>query len=235
MPTDTRPFHSARLKLARAAEHIESLEVVINAYFASEWCTSVLSKDVDGKYHLSTTMHGEPHNYRLIVGDAIHNMRAALDLMAVELVTLNGKSGKGVCFPFSADAASLDGAIKSKNFQKASSAAIALLKATKPYYGGNDLLRALHDLDIQDKHHRIEPSYCMLSTPPLSVVRDDMGRPAGFDTGELRLEIDESQSPKAIMTFPGNGPLGNKPVLDELRAMHALVTNIVNDFEAICP
>lgn len=211
------------------------MEAAINAYFAGKWCTSALNKDANGQYHFSTTMHGEPKNYRLIVGDAIHNMRAALDFMAVEVVKLNGKSAKGVYFPFSSDAAALDGAIKSKNFYKAPDQAIALLKATQPYRGGNDLLRALHDLDIQDKHHRIEPSYCMLSTPPLSVVRDSTGKPIGFDTGELQLEIDESQPPKAIMTFPGDGPLGNKPVLDELRAMHALVTGIVDDFEAIFP
>ena len=223
------------MKLVRAAEHIENLEVAINAYFAGKWCTFALSKDADGRYHFSTTMHGEPQNYRLIVGDAIHNMRAALDFMAVELVTLNGKSGKSVYFPFSADAASLDGAIKSKNFYKASGQAVALLNATQPYRGGNDLLRALHDLDIQDKHHKVEPSYCMLSTPAISVVRDSAGKPVGFDTGDLQLELDESQPPKAVMTFPANGPLGNKSVLDELRAMHALVTNIVDDFEAICP
>lgn len=223
------------MKLARAMEHIEDLEASINAYFAGKWCTVSLSKDANGRYHLSTTMHGEPQNYRLIVGDAIHNMRVALDFMAVELVTLNGKNGKGVYFPFGTDAASLDGAIKSKNFHKASDRAIALLKATQPYRGGNDLLRALHDLDIQDKHHKVEPSYCVLSTPAISVVKDSTGKPVGFDSGDLQLEVDESQPPKAVMTFPGNGPLGNKPVLDELRAMHVLVTKVVDDFEAVCP
>lgn len=235
MPAKPAIFNSSRLKLARAAEHIDNLEAAIASYFTGKWYSSTLSRDANGQYHFSTTMHGEPRNYRLIVGDAIHNMRAALDFMAVELVKVNGGNEKGVCFPFSADAAGFEDAIKSKKFHQAVAQAQALLRAIKPYKGGNDFLRALHDLDIQDKHHKIEPSVCMLSTPAISVVKDSNGKPVGFVTGDLQLEIDNSQPARAVFTFPDNGPLGGKPVIDELRAMHALITSIVDRFEAICP
>ncbi len=88
-----------------------------------------------------------------IIGDAIHNLRAALDLMASELARRNGASDKDVYFPFAASADDLDAAIKARCFHKAGPASVKLLKESiHPYRGGNDTLCAVHDLDIQDKH-----------------------------------------------------------------------------------
>ncbi len=85
-------------------------------------------------------------------GDIIHNLRSALDHVAITAVESNGGDSKGVYFPFAADEAGLEDQIRSKKFNRASAAAIDLLRQLKPYKGGNDRLRALHDLDISDKH-----------------------------------------------------------------------------------
>ena len=66
--------------------------------------------------------------------------------MACELVRLNGNRDDDVAFSFAKSAADLEHAIKSKQ----SAAAISLVRALQPYYGGNDQLRAIHDLDILD-------------------------------------------------------------------------------------
>ncbi len=72
--------------------------------------------------------------------------------MASELARRNGHSDKDVYFPFSDSKESLDDAIKRRSFHKAGPDAVALLREFAPYRGGNVALRAIHDLDIQDKH-----------------------------------------------------------------------------------
>jgi hypothetical protein len=93
-----------------------------------------------------------PDHLPSVIGDAIHNLRSALDLMACDVVSHNGGNPTGVYFPFAPRAAELEKAIKEKNLRRASPEAVALLRTLKPYRGGNDDLRALHDLDIHDKH-----------------------------------------------------------------------------------
>lgn len=88
----------------------------------------------------------------LIVGDAVHNLRAALDLMSSELAHLNGEDRNRIKFPFGTSAAGLETQIKDKRFTLAGSDAVDLLRRIAPYHGGNQALRNLHDLDIQDKH-----------------------------------------------------------------------------------
>jgi hypothetical protein len=97
----------------------------------------------------------------MALGDAVHNLRAALDLMACDIVRLNGKSTRDVYFPFSFNAAELDKQVKEKNFDRAAPEAQDLLRnKIKPYKenGGNVALRAIHDLDVADKHRLILPT-----------------------------------------------------------------------------
>jgi hypothetical protein len=79
-------------------------------------------------------------------------MRTALDLMASELARLNQRNDKNVYFPFAASIDDFPDAIKSRHFDKCGQDAVDLLKTFSPYKGGNEKLRASHDLDIQDKH-----------------------------------------------------------------------------------
>lgn len=91
----------------------------------------------------------------VVAGDIFHNLRAALDHLAVDLVALNQRSPKDVYFPFASSADDLDQQINKKKFFRASPEAIELLKAMRPYRGGDERLRAIHDLDVTDKHRRL--------------------------------------------------------------------------------
>ena len=100
-----------------------------------------------------------PPELALVVGDAIHNLRASLDLLACDLVRVNGKSTKNVHFPFAFDAKGLKEQIEKKNFNRASAKAIDLLHRIGPHREGNKHLRGLHDLDLMDKHQLIIPVF----------------------------------------------------------------------------
>lgn len=87
---DQLPFAQPRQKLARAAWHIRSLEDATREYFETDWYSCDFSQAPSDQYILKVMVRGSPRDFGLIVGDAVHNLRAALDLLAVEVVARNG-------------------------------------------------------------------------------------------------------------------------------------------------
>jgi hypothetical protein len=150
-PTASIPlFAASRLKLERARHFIRELEVEEQNYRGGDPLT-VSMEDPD---IVLVEVRKVPPWAGAIVGDAVHNLRTALDLMASELARLSGRSDEDVYFPFAADEEQLQKAIQ-KRFRKAGDDAVELLRKFAPYRGGNHALRALHDLDVQDKHTSI--------------------------------------------------------------------------------
>lgn len=158
------------------------------------------------------------------VGDATHNLRSSLDLLACEVVERSGASPKGVHFPFAQTAAALTGpkggAIKAKNFHRARSEAQTLLLSLEPHAEphGNRLLRSLHDLDLIDKHQDL------LTLSPQMEVRDLFIRGA---------HIKRRQTHAPPLLFANGSPLAGEGVIETLNAMVILVEQIIEDFEQL--
>lgn len=144
-------FRDSRVKITRALRLIDEVDAGLQAYDAS----NPISARFNPKGHLEIHWKEIPPEVLSTLGDAIHNMRTSLDLMATELARLNGKSDKDVYFPFAASKDEFPKQIEKKNFERAGDDAVALLKQFEPYTGGNTKLRAIHDLDIKDKHIKI--------------------------------------------------------------------------------
>jgi hypothetical protein len=91
------------------------------------------------------------------LGDCVHNLRSALDLLAVELVRANGGTpGDYTAFPVGSDYRHFQtSAIRRVN--GASTKAIDLICRLKPYRRQDSLIYRLHRLDIADKHQLIIP------------------------------------------------------------------------------
>lgn len=131
-------FRGPLLKLVRAGEQLEELNGEIAKYRASSPATY---RAVGGAFEGKIDATPVPW-FAAIAGDIVHNLRAALDQAACELVRIRGGNVKNVYFPFSDSETRLDEAIKSKNFDRAGADAVALLKTLRPYKGGNEVLRA---------------------------------------------------------------------------------------------
>lgn len=224
------PFSQSSQKLRRAAAHIRTLEVAIADYFKTDWYTCDFNLSPEGQYNLAVVVRGSPQDFGLIVGDAVHNLRAALDLLAVEAVGRNGGNTKNVYFPFADSAANFDDMIKRRNFHRASPDDQAAIRQLQPYTGGNQLLRSLHDLDIQDKHHSLIPHAAFVSTPKFGVKTDSAGNPIGFAEGKLELEVDPSEPPTVKFTFPDDSVFAGEEVAAILWQLHEHVTTIVDRF-----
>jgi hypothetical protein len=155
-------FYDARRKVNRARRHVAELKDVISSHIRAnpinyEVVDRTTLSDTEAEVSISFTWPSSPEAAPVIIGDIIHNLRASLDLMASALARANSNSDKGVHFPFSEGQDGLDDMIGRKHFRRCGEPAIALLRSLRPYRGGNDDLRALHDLDLRDKHRALVP------------------------------------------------------------------------------
>ncbi len=172
------PFEPSKLKLDRAAEHLREFESAVAAYLNSKPCAIIVEAFPGGlTEHMGTQAwnarirNPAPIKLSAMIGDIIHNLRTALDLLVCDLVTINGKSAKQVYFPFCATASELSHVIRERKIHRAGSDVVALIESMKPYTGGNIALRAIHDLDVTDKHHALLPVLAAASVP----LRDLLG------------------------------------------------------------
>jgi hypothetical protein len=203
------PFAASRLKIARAKRHIGEFRDAAQQFLLSAPARIVAEQlpeweKLDSIVWTVRDARPIPIELSAILGDAIHNLRTALDLMATDLVRLNGKSTKKVYFPFAFNARELDAQIKAKNMDRAAPDALKLLRSLKPYAGGNAALRGLHDLDITDKHQALIPAVAATSLPPLTLIIGTHANPiASWDT-----TITHDGQMVLIMPAPGNISLG---------------------------
>jgi hypothetical protein len=242
-----KTFDDSRLKLRRARHHISELTNEISAFLRRTpfYLEIAPEESFDMKTWIVHVREDVPPDFSAIIGDVIHNLRAPLDLMACELVCLNGRNDSDVRFPFSASEADFDAAIKRNNFHRASGEAIALLKSLKPYRGGNEALRAVHDLDVMDKHRALIPTTYMIGAPDaqwsrepdksarFGPIRDGMSIPA-------HLPVRFRERGQFVLCFPlvdsaGNraGPLGGGELVPTLKSLAELIDSIIEAFAAL--
>ena len=210
-------FAASRVKVDRAKQFIHELQIELDSYTNRDPNTARLKGD-------NTTTDISADEMSLvpgaIIGDAVHNLRTALDLMASELARLNKRNAKTVYFPFATSAYEYDAAITRNDFRKCGEDAVYLLKTFKPYRGGNERLRAIHDLDMQDKHTALVPT------------RRDMS--VTIDT-QHQLDSPEA-GPAAIIgkdityAFPEGGIMGGRDIIETLKEFVEIVDGILEAF-----
>jgi hypothetical protein len=108
-------FAGSRVKLQRASTFIAELESALNAFNTNDPISAKLVF-VDNEPKVLVEWKALDLSLGAVMGDAVHNMRTALDLMACELVRINNENDKNVYFPFAASEAELPDLIKKKEF-----------------------------------------------------------------------------------------------------------------------
>jgi hypothetical protein len=206
-------FRDSRVKLSMALKYIEQVDAGLRAYDSN----NPTSARFKGTGELEITSKEIPPEILSTLGDAIHNMRAALDLMAAELARINNKGDKNVYFPFSDSKEELSAQIDNKKFYRAGDDAVALLEKFQPYRGGNEKLRAIHDLDIRDKHKSIIETQRVLH---------DLN---------LAYRLDEGPSPPIAVKVTNShefldGPLAGMPLIKTSKELVQLVEGVIEAF-----
>ena len=221
-------FYAARVKVRRASRHIAELEAEISKFSGSDAVTlEVYFTEGEAKPEAAFRLVVPPLPETVIAsfGDAVHNLRSALDLMASELARNAKQSDQGVYFPFSDQPEGLDIQIKAKKFSRAGEKAVALLKSLKPYKGGNVALRELHDLDVRDKHKTVLFA-AFVSDGILFRVRDEENRP-------IFHLMPEGPSPSIKLLFQENSVFSGKEIIPTLRGLVKLVDGVIDAFANI--
>ena len=140
-------------KIERARQHIRDFEARRELFIQSRPYDVVRDDPQAGVYGFVLRFRCKPpRDMPLTIGDAVHNLRSALDHLAWQLVEANGQTpSKDTAFPIfeTADKYKKHSASRVEGM---STGAISLINAIQPYQGGNDDLWELHRLDILDKH-----------------------------------------------------------------------------------
>ena len=156
LPSGT--FKSAILKVERANEHIGNIEKTLNAIREASTHALTINDHFDGNTtSVEVTLDWGPFLARLNVlqvttGDAVHNLRSALDHIAHSIVSAFEEPPNYLYFPIGGDLNSL---IAQPSFQiikrLAPDIADLIVSEIKPYGAGN-LFVKLNHLDRADKH-----------------------------------------------------------------------------------
>lgn len=151
----SRDSEGARLKLARARAHTAELQREWDAFKTAGGMQVVRVTEPNG--HLAFTFKATkpiPATWSTVLGDALHNLRSALDLLACRAVERNKRIVTDQTrFPFGRDRATVLNQMKREALKGASDVSQRLVSRLKPYgAGGNTTLWRLHRLNIADKH-----------------------------------------------------------------------------------
>jgi len=157
------------MKLVRADEHLKALNDEVGAFLQIRPYEVVTQQDVPGGNIRAQVVyrHAPPDRLLMLIGDALYNLRSALDHLAWSLAGTNADPRTE--FPIFADKSKFC-AVNSHGIpQKGSgllkmhdmpASAQAVIKSLQPYNGSHELpdcapLWLLQALGIEDKHHTL--------------------------------------------------------------------------------
>ncbi|SDB31162.1 hypothetical protein [Bauldia litoralis] len=150
-------FEGPRLKIERAKRHIEELESRIKSFRDLNPYSLVRETDPDTGDNVYRVRIKEviPCDFSVIIGDAVHNLRSALDQVVCDLVAANcGRVTRKTGFLITGSRDTFETHFPEK-IKGVSKRAERAMRRFKPYESGCDLLYFLNWLDIEDKHKGI--------------------------------------------------------------------------------
>jgi hypothetical protein len=236
-------FRDSRLKIERANEHIREAEKRIKLITAPDSQTSRVEIHAEAQvksvhYHLKRL--GDLPELALVMGDAIHNLKTALDYAWFQTIsTLMPGGDVRSKFPIYPSVDQLVSALSGVSAARPRLATL-ILGEIKPYDGGNFYLRPLHKLDIRDKHELLIPATNYGNVSGLIVkdqYRSVSSRSWGGELGEefhidfpQDVEIEDKGRVPFGIVFK-EGAMKNMEVSDVLKEFSGTVLGVVKLLE----
>jgi len=241
---------SPRLKIERAKHHIKELDTKLRAFLDTDfYALSVQADPGTGdnslKFQITKSF---PIETTLITGDAVHNLRSALDLAWAKLIRkrLPAIFDKFTKFPIRDSRNELIAALKGRKIHKSYPSLFDLVLSIKPYKGGNDALFALHELDILDKHRLLLPVVGVVALHGVDAEDDRNNRftnmtlitTSAFGTlvplkTASNLHIKKYGEPSFQVYFDKGLPMERKPLIPTLEQFVELASNVVDLLDAL--
>lgn len=252
---------SANLKIQRAAKHIDELSELLREQRPFTYVLET-NTETNGRTTYAKKNVAVVEEAMVVVGDALYNLRSALDHAYWEIVSPHAAGDRGECavqFPFSKTAARLQEAVKNRLAHKVSPEFFALILALKPHGepGGNDLLYLLHDENGVDKHRTLIPvgDYTRLSSDSIRLQVPDFPRGlVNFGFGQsardlwwplspaVRASLGDEASLAPIfeqeldvlvnITFTSRSPGNPRPLVPTLHQLTNVTRDVINRIAA---
>ena len=187
-------FDAARLKLKRANKHIADVEEIVlglpNAYRSAI--------EQDEKTGLNVIRYYPPDTEKLaselalIIGDAIHNLRTAIEYAYLGVVERRAPAAfdDKTKFPVRETKAFVENALKGRKIDVLCPALFKWIVAeVKPYRteDGNIVVTCLHDFDVSDKHWLLTPMLQVFDATGI-ILEDENGREITGNTHSITVE-----------------------------------------------
>ena len=163
LPADSssviEPLVGPFLKMHRAMEHFDRLVDIVTQFGDRVTIIPLEVETTGSKVTWKMQLSEKPPGIiPLLIGDVIHNLRSALDILICDIAEIRGFGKDKFDFPFAKDKCNLQKKLRKVHSIIGDDVCEAILDL-KPFLGGDELLRGLHDLDIIDKHRLIVPVY----------------------------------------------------------------------------
>lgn len=215
-----KPLDGAKLKIARAQQHLDALEVEIRAYLDTKPYEFPFRQEQRlVKTGTAVITKEPPLELGCIFGDCLNNLRTALEYIAWELYTkykippLPPRQASGIHFPLQKIAADFSSNARPKLEDLAfPAAAIDLIESVQPYQAGYESLGLLNSLVNTDKH----------KLPMLTI--------ATADTSELVMKLGETKISLIFTDTLPDGAILAKPV-DPRSAEGIKVAQTIQEFQ----
>jgi hypothetical protein len=242
----TSPFDSAYLKIERAKEHINELSAK-GQIFADTHPHHLRVKThlASGDDALCISPAEQfPDEFLAILGDAIHNLRSALDHAWFQSVTSDPEYRN---FPIKKTRDDLKTSINGLKENASEEIKRFIVDVIQPYEGGNgEILFGLHSLDIEDKHRLLIAYRQFHLIQGISAIDErDVEFPIGdwlVDNPHMACRRFEGHSHFKIankghavtrVTFGEGSVLQGKYLMPTLKALTNIVERVIRGLESI--
>jgi hypothetical protein len=245
-------FNSAGLKVQWAEKHISDMEALVETFHKVNKRRVFTQEGPEGKGVLFafelTDFLPEIPTLQMLAGDAVHNLRSALDHLAWAIVSVFKEPDAHLHFPIATEIKSLVGQPSFREIQSvAPDVADLIVNEIKPYGAGNAFVR-LNQLDRADKH-RVLITHVTHVASVIYVAEHDHEVPDAADGCIIIIAGDKTLprpgSPAAIhnenyrgaafdIRFDPGLPFENEPVIPTLHQLAQLVAGVVQTLRAHC-
>jgi hypothetical protein len=248
-------FPTSHKKINRANKHIADIHSLLLNFANHPDCYSArIHHDAERRQNFLCIDIREDlfplDDVALTIGDALHNLRSALDLMFYQVVlACGGTTTQWTRFPVcDAREELVDKWLKSALKRKQITTELGgfIIDKIKPYETGNPLIWSLHQMNISDKHEFFVPVLKLVGIVDVR-LEDDKGDTVGrpgylmdescrirlMDANDRQVTIKSKGHASAAMVFGRDTPFEGNSVIPSLAMIAKEVSHTIDAFEAL--
>lgn len=246
-------FESAQLKIKRAQKHIGDLEQVFTRFINTQTHTFSIQYETETDTY-SVEVHFKeaiPNELALILGDAVHNLRTALDHATWELIGIDGGTqDRDTAFPFSKLKPEYEAACNRIKTPRDDTKKFLLALAAYPD-GAGEKLFALNRIDNVDKHQVLTPIIGMAGVDYVELIMpngetfmrmtncafrmgpDGRARMIGDVGRNLIVKLNYDSEPTLQVFFGDVEFFQALPLIETLMDLSYAVSDVIGQFEVL--